>query len=285
MSKRCLSFLHTLCLLFTTIESAYEINIDEITRTDQVQLMNLISLLNDNEEFKTENLTSFIDILKKSRRRLNKLEKYITELEYTFFDTFSQENFQSLNTFISDESMIDVNQKIERYSNGLHSLKKSICSFFENITISNTASVKKIWKHPSSFLLGCPELTTQYIVRTLGTIIYPNDKKKQELLMEEFHEWHPAQGEQSIEIEIFDYTKLNPVDYWIKMSECGLWRELAEIALRIISFPPTEAACERVFSARRNIMTKNISKIHDSVVEARAHLKASLYQELEVNHK
>ena len=75
--------------------------------------------------------------------------------------------------------------------------------------------------------------------------------------------------------------KNSPVDYWIQMSENKQWKCLAKIALRIISIPPTEGACERVFSARREIMTKHISNIRDSVVEARAHLKSGLYQQKE----
>ena len=50
------------------------------------------------------------------------------------------------------------------------------------------------------------------------------------------------------------------------------------IHIIIISIPPTEAACERVFSARREIVTKHVSTIRDSVVEARAHLKSGLNQ-------
>ena len=104
--------------------------------------------------------------------------------------------------------------------------------------------------------------------------------------MKEFQEWKPDQKEHAIEWEIYyRYGKSNPVDYWVEMSQYKLWDELGEIVLRIISIPPTERAYERVFSARRNIMTKNINKIHDSVVEARGHLKASLYQELEVNQE
>ena len=71
--------------------------------------------------------------------------------------------------------------------------------------------------------------------------------------------------------------KFRPVEYWQKMAETERWKPLADIVLNIISIPPTEAAYERVFSARREIMTKRISRIRNSVVEARAHLKASLY--------
>ena len=67
------------------------------------------------------------------------------------------------------------------------------------------------------------------------------------------------------------------------MSDNPIWRELSQIALRIISIPPTEGACERVFSARRDIMTKHVSNIRDSVLEARAHLKAGLYQQQKQN--
>ena len=46
------------------------------------------------------------------------------------------------------------------------------------------------------------------------------------------------------------------------MAQIERWKPLAEIALRIISIPPTEAACERVFSAKREIMSKHISRIY-----------------------
>ena len=64
------------------------------------------------------------------------------------------------------------------------------------------------------------------------------------------------------------------------MSKSSYWSDLSQIALRIISIPPTEGACERIFSARRDIMTKHVSTIRDSVLEARAHLKAGLYQQM-----
>ncbi len=68
------------------------------------------------------------------------------------------------------------------------------------------------------------------------------------------------------------------------MSKNKKWSDLSQIALRIISIPLTEGACERVFSARRDIMTKHVSNIRDSVLEARAHLKAGLYQQIkEIN--
>ena len=77
-------------------------------------------------------------------------------------------------------------------------------------------------------------------------------------------------------IQILKMKIPNPVDYWNEMLKCERWRNLAQIALRIINIPPTEAACERMFSARREIMTKHISNIRDNVVEARAYLKAGL---------
>ena len=60
------------------------------------------------------------------------------------------------------------------------------------------------------------------------------------------------------------------------MSKYKRWENLAQIALRIINIPPTEAACERMFSARREIITKHMSNIRDKVVEASAYLKAGL---------
>ena len=50
---------------------------------------------------------------------------------------------------------------------------------------------------------------------------------------------------------------------------------LERLIVQIILIAPTEAACERVFSARREIMTKHISYIWNDVVEARVYFKAS----------
>ena len=80
---------------------------------------------------------------------------------------------------------------------------------------------------------------------------------------------------------MFRMHKFEPVEYWIRMSQQPGWKNLASIVLRIIPIPPTEAACERVFSARRGIITKNFSNIRDSVVEARAHLKAGISELIE----
>jgi len=90
--------------------------------------------------------------------------------------------------------------------------------------------------------------------------------------------WKPGNAD-PIEKQLFQMYKFDPVQYWIHMAEIKQWKFLAQIALRIISIPPTEGACERVFSARREIMTKHVSNIRDSVVEARAHLKAGLYKQ------
>ena len=87
--------------------------------------------------------------------------------------------------------------------------------------------------------------------------------------------------EDAAERETFKLYKNNPVDYWIEMSKYKRWENLAQIALRIINIPPREAACERMFSARREIMTKHISNIRDKVVEVRAYLKAGLRSENE----
>ena len=64
------------------------------------------------------------------------------------------------------------------------------------------------------------------------------------------------------------------------MSQIPKWKALADIALRIISILPAEAACERIFWTRREIMTKHVSNIREPVVEARENLEASLYQQI-----
>ena len=67
----------------------------------------------------------------------------------------------------------------------------------------------------------------------------------------------------AVEREIYRMHINNPVKY--------IWN--IGNALRSISIPPTEAACERVFSSIREIMTKHISRIRNDVLEARANFK------------
>ena len=122
-----------------------------------------------------------------------------------------------------------------------------------------------------------PKVIARHVVKTLGKL---NNSENQDKLLEEFDGWKPEESRSRNENATFQAEMSNPVGYWIAMSRNKGWEELAEIALRIISIPPTEAACERTFWARREIMTKHISKINDITVEARASLKAGLYKQV-----
>ena len=161
-------------------------------------------------------------------------------MELSFINTFNEDNLKMLKQFLADDSIIYVNQKIERYSKGLIDLIGYISSIFTDI-ISNIIEEeeegytnKNLWPNISSINLCSPKAIARYVVNTLGKLYNPNDLDK---LMEEFDKWIPGKSTSPVENATFQAEKFAPVDYWIEMSKKG-WKELAEIALRIISIPP-----------------------------------------------
>ena len=163
---------------------------------------------------------------------------------------------------------------MERYVNGLINLQNSIQQIFRDIKIAKDDS-DHFWPNPDILSTASPDVIAFYVVTKLGKLIYGDEHK----IPQTFQSWIPGAANDPIEKEIFNMYQDKPFDYWIHMLDTKQWKFLSQIALRIISIPPTETACERVFSARREIMTKHISNIHDTVVEARAHFKAGLYQQ------
>ena len=189
-------------------------------------------------------------------------------------------DLKSLKEFNKDESIIYINERMERYVNGLISLKSPVITIYNDITfMSQDQEVSRssfLWENVSSLNSSLSyEVIAHYVVTRLGKYLGMNEKQ----LNRDFAEWKPGKTKDPIEKEIFSMYKSSPVDYWLNMKNIERWNNLAQIALRIIPIPPTEAACERVFSARRDIMKNHTSKIRDSVVEARANFKSGLYQQ------
>ena len=169
--------------------------------------------------------------------------------------------------------------KIIKFTKGLLSLQDIICSLFRDISIisnDENRSSEKIWPYTTSIISMQPSVVANYVIRNLSKSINPSIE---EPALEELSKWIPGRSESPYENEIFEMYKFDPFQYWLEMSQHKGWKNLASVVLRIIPIPPTEAACERVFSARREIMTKHVSHIRDSVVEARAHLKAGIYEQ------
>jgi len=202
----------------------------------------------------------------------------ISSLELNFTQSYSKKNLFVLNKFNQDDKIISINETIERYTNGLINLKNSIINIFRDITnIANgdLNADKYLWLDSTQIVSSSSSsIITHYVVRNLGKLLDPTEVNT---LSRRFHEWKPGKTSDAVEKEIFEMYKNDPVEYWTEMLQEDKWRYLAQIALRIISIPPTEGACERVFSARREIMTKHISNINDSVVEARSVFKAGFY--------
>ena len=144
----------------------------------------------------------------------------------------------------------------------------------ENSNLNHSNNKSNIWPDTTQINSASPRIIAHYVIQNLGYLI-SNDPDFMQSLDNQFKQWNPGNmNDDVVEKHIFSLYGNNPVDYWNEMLKCERWRNLAQIALRIINIPPTEAACERMFSARREIMTKHISNIRDNVVEARAYLKA-----------
>ena len=281
-------FLHHISLYFEFLNQTLANLIDMSAQEGEIQInsndydfQGIIGNLSNSiiKEFTSDILRGIFDLILHFASLLNDYENIITSLELQFIKEFNQQNFITLQSFIVDESIVFINQRLERYTNGLLNLKNSICSIINDIIFRNNqmdSSDKYLWQYTTSMVSSSPKIIAHFVVRNLGKMLnFPEDQ-----LLTTFTEWNPGKTNDPIEDEIFKMYKFQPVDYWVEMSKIDNWKNLANIALRIISIPPTEAACERVFSARRDIMTKHISNIRDSVLEARAHLKSGLYHQI-----
>ena len=87
-------------------------------------------------------------------------------------------------------------------------------------------------------------MVAHYCIEKLGKLI-SSDNAYLTALEKQFQEWIPGKTKDVIENEIYKLYQNNPVDYWIEMAKNSRWKQLADIALRIILIPPTEAACEK----------------------------------------
>ena len=227
-------------------------------------------------EFVIQMINDTSQIIQYSCKQFDGFINQIPEQELSFIQPYDENNSHCLAHFIEDESFTFINERLERYTNGLKNLVPRISCLYQDITIfSSNISGPRLWPDITNILSSTdPMIIAHYVIRNLAELNKLNDAIRL------FEIWKPGQND-AVEREIFLMHKFDPVTYWNKLSKSEKWRPLAEIALRIISIPPTEAACERIFSARREIMTKHINNIRDSVVEARAHLKSGLYQIVE----
>jgi len=283
-------FLNYLSFLFRVLDSSFEAishfsstdpnePTDPINSTDPFTKESHIQKITEliESSITSSRLNEIIQIMENSNALFHNYIDVIQSLTLNFINIFNQENYSALKEFLNDESLININEKIEQYSNELLMLNKTICSLFQDITsISKDMANENLWPNQIAILSSCPKSIAHHVVQHLGEL---DPSINIEILMKQFDNWNPGKTRSPIENNLFNTFKKKPVDYWINLSVQSHWKELSTIALRIISIPPTEAACERVFSARREIMTKHISNIRDNVVEARAHLKAGLYQE------
>lgn len=77
---------------------------------------------------------------------------------------------------------------------------------------------------------------------------------------------------------------LHPIKFWQRIKRCDpSMKELAAIALRILSIPVSEADCERIISKKRRIITKYHTRMSTKLIESRASImltKQSRIQEL-----
>jgi len=257
----------------------YEIQENDENQEEHVltEIMERIDILlanvetNIDEDFFSEMCSIFIEC----HENFEILADIIQCIELQFMN-----NYRAVKRFNKDENVIHLNEKTERYVNGLISLRETIMTILNEITImsqqTESSQSSNLWTNVSSINSSAPIIITHYVITTLGAYRQMNVEK----LSETFRNWIPGKTKESVEMEVYKMYKSNPFAYWSTLSGTSKWKELAQIALQIISIPPTEAACERVFSARREIMTKHISNIRDPVVEARAHIKSGTYPKL-----
>ena len=225
---------------------------------------------NINSDFFSEMCSIFIECHNKFEAFSNAI--HCLELEF-------MNNRSALKRFIMDNDIISLNENMERNVNALISLKKAMISIFNEITIMSQqtegSQPSNLWPNVSSINSSSSIVITHYVVSTLGKYLKMNEDN----LNKTFSDWKPGETNDPIEKEVYKMYKTDPFSYWSELNRSQKWGGLAQIALRIISIPPTEAACERVFSARRDIVTKHVSNIRDPVVEARAHIKSGLHQQ------
>ena len=270
-------------------ENAQSNDLDENTQNNDSneitveKILEILSYLDDMIKSETLPDPIFVIIVKISRIIIPALQQYnnsIACFELHFIKQIRKQNIFVLNQFNKDDSLISINEQLIRYCDGLIHLKNPILDMMRdiiNIAKGKLHTKGNLWEGVTSINDSSSYMViAHYVVTELGRLLDPNQVGT---LSKLFNEWVPGNSNDYLEHQVFKMYQFSPVDYWNELLKSTKWTFLSQIALRIISIPPTEAACERVFSARREIMNKHVSNIRDSVVEARAHLKAGLYHQ------
>ena len=250
-------------------------DLDEVDFSQvMIELDAIYQQIKSSEPFEPQLLQGFNNIIDMSGSNLEIFLNWTIERKVDFLATYHAKEYKIVKKFLEDSTLININQKLNRYSSDLYSLNISLLSILKDIKrISTQENDNILWANSSIMSYSDPKIAAFYVIRNLAELLKKSQVKKL------FHEWIPGHTESPLEREIYQMNKFKPVDYWVALSKIEYWKPLADIVLRIIPIPPTEAACERVFSARREIMTKHISRIRNSVVEARSHLKG-LYNQI-----
>ena len=62
----------------------------------------------------------------------------------------------------------------------------------------------------------------------------------------------------------------HPIKFWYNFLQNSYWKDLARVAIRIVSIIASEAGCERMFSVRRNIVSKHHTRMNNETAYYRA---------------
>lgn len=67
------------------------------------------------------------------------------------------------------------------------------------------------------------------------------------------------------------YANENPINFWREVKKVNpVWANFADIAIRLVSIPASEAECERMFSRRKRIISRYHTRISKELIFARA---------------
>ena len=93
----------------------------------------------------------------------------IISLEISFNDSSDKTHFEALNKFNENDEIIFINEKMERYVNGLIHFKNPIINILNDITISNGKNDSKLflWTNATVISTAQPNVVAHYVVTEL----------------------------------------------------------------------------------------------------------------------
>lgn len=234
----------------------FNLNKQESVEIAEISLYIETNLLNISKEIKPED---FIERIKTFKNDIENL-KIVSD---------------SLRELIDDDQY--PMQKMKNHLENLDIYSDEV--IFQIATVMQKLDKHSIWDSVDLMLTTPEEGTCFNVVNEMVKILFPliNSSQKVTPYLEEYIGKYTS-GDKQLTITMFSniLRSYHPVLFWIKLKEfIPEIKYLAEIALRLVSLPASEAGCERMFSKRRKIITAYHTRISEKLAFSRAFLMST----------